>query len=361
MFHVRFAAVLPLVFSATLAAALPDESEFREIDNIPQPVPFGTGVVGCATPDGRYLLWNGNVVALQRSVGSGVFDTVGTGYVGDPGFATLSPGQDYVLLGQGFGNGTTANLYQFDFENPADFQSGDEIVVPSHFAGVFLNADLVALDRGDFGQPAEIEVIDLSTLTRSGARRSVTVLRRPEPVEPRDTIITKPSGSFSASVAVVGSTFWVADSGNGQYKSFPVADIVNAFDTSGTVAWSAGTDLGTPFQYPLGGVSGATSTGDLVMAGFGSIAVVDAGTGTIESTYDPAGSGPFYGIVYNDVTEDFIAIEFPPTFGDPLTYYASFAGIASLPAASHEWMLAVLGSLLVITAVSLAFDRRTRA
>ena len=32
-----------------------------------------------------------------------------TAFVGDPSFAILSFNEDYVMLGQGFGNGTTAN------------------------------------------------------------------------------------------------------------------------------------------------------------------------------------------------------------------------------------------------------------
>jgi hypothetical protein len=360
MFHVRFAALLPLLFVSTVALALPQESDFRAVDNIPQPDPFATGVVGCSLPDGRYLLWDGNTVFLQQSVGSGVFTPIATGYAGDPGFAVLSPGGDFVLLGQGFGNGATANVYPFDFDNPADFQSGDEIVVPNHFAAAFLNSSLVAFDRGDFGSPAEIIVLDLFPTMRSGAPRVVTVLRAPASSAPRDTIITKPPSSFSASIAVNGTTFYVADSGNGQYKSFAVADIVNAFNTSGTVAWASGTDIGTAFQYPLGGVSGFTASGNLVIAGFGSIVEVEPGTGNVLTSFDPAGTGPFYGIVYNAVTEDFIAIEFPPTFGDPLTYYATGAGVASLPA-SNEWTLTLLGVAVLLTAICLTFNRKTTA
>lgn len=358
MFHVRFAALAPLLLATTLTYALPQESDFRVINNIPQPT--GTGLVGCSAPDGRYLLWDGDIVFLQREVGSGVFDPIASGYAGDPGFAVLSPGGDYVLLGQGFGDGVTANLYAFDFENPTDYQSGDELTAPSHFAGAFLDPDLIALDRGDFGSPAEIVVLDLTTLTRSGTLRSATVLRGPAPRGPRDTIITKPLGSFSASIAVDGATCYIADSGNGQYKSFAVADIINAFNTASTVAWSSGTDIGTASQYPLGGVSGVTGSGNLVIAGFGSIVEVNPGTGNIATTFDPAGTGPFYGMVYNDTTEDFIAIEFPPTFGDPLTYYATVDGVASLPT-SNKWTLTLLGIAMLMTGVCLAFHRKTLA
>ena len=360
MFHVPFAAALPLVIVSTFVHALPMESDFRDVSNNPTLNTAVPGLVGCAVPDGRYLFWNGNTVLLQRSPGSGIFDAVATGYAGDPGFVILSPGGDYVLMGQGFGDGTNANLYQFDFNNPQDFSPGDEIVVPNHFAGAFLSTTLVAFDRGDFGSPAEIIVLDLSAeldpFTRStGSPRAVTVMQRPQSPA-RDTIITKPASSFSASISVDGSTFYVADSGNGQYKSFAVADIVNAFNTSGTVAWASGTDIGTPFQYPLGGVSGVTAGGNLVMAGFGSIVEVNPGTGAIITTFDPAGTGPFYGMVFNDVTEDFIAIEFPASFGDPLTYHATFAGIASLPV-GEEWVLTMLFTALSVATVCFVFRR----
>jgi hypothetical protein len=358
MFQRCFAAIAPLLIAAGSAAALPQESDFREIDTIPQPDPAAFGVVGCSVPDGRYLLWDGNTVFVQRTVGSGVFDPVATGYAGDPGFAVLSFGGDFVLLGQGFGNGTTANVYPFDFNNPSDYQSGDEIVVPNHFSAAFLNSSLVAFDRGDFGLPAEIIVLDLFSTSR-GATRRVAVMHRPLPIS-RDTIITKPSDSFSASIAVDGPTFYAADAGNGQYKSFLVSDLIDAFNSSGTVPWSSGTDIGGPFDFPLGGVSGVTASGNLVIAGFGAIVEVDPVLESVVTTFDPAGTGPFYGIVYNDATEDFIAVEFPPAFGDPLVYHATVAGVATLTA-SNGWTLSLLFAALTIAAIAAVFARRTEA
>lgn len=346
-----FFGVLALLVSS-IAFALPDESDFRVATSIP----ISTGMAGCALPDGRYLLWNGNTVYIQREPASGVFDAVASGYVGDPSFAILSFDEDYVMLGQGFGNGVTANFYPFDFTDPQDYLSGDEIVVQNHYWAAFLTQTLVAIDRGDFGSPSEIVVIDISG--SRDARGPVTVLRRPDS-SARDTIITKPVGSFSASIVADSGTLYVTDAGNGQYKSFPVAGIVNAYNTSGTVAWSAGTDIGTPFQYPMNGVAGVTADGDLLMSGFGSIAVVDAGTGNIADTYDPAGTGPFYGMIYNDITEDFIAIEFPPTFGDPLTFYATESEVASLPASSALGLVAL--SLICTVRAAGILRRRAHA
>ncbi len=342
---------IAFIFIATWSMALPNDADFRVITNFPKPADDASGVVGTAIPDGRFLVWNGDTVFLQREVGSGLFDPIAAGYSGDPGFVALNPAGDGVLLGAGFGDGTNANVYPFDFAAPQDFSPGNEIVVPSHFSGTFLNSSLVAFDRGDFGSPAEIIVLDLFSTAR-GERRVVTVIERP-PSATRDTVITKPSGSFSASVSVHGGLLYVADAGNGQYKTFSVTDVVNAFNSSTTLAWSSGTDLGAPFDYPLGGVSGITPSGNLVMAGSGSIAEVDPSTEGIVDTIAPGGSSAFYGVVYNGVTGEPVAIEFPATFGDPLTFHATANGVASLPAAG--WIaLAVLlfaGAGLMVVAL----------
>ena len=88
MFHTRFAATLPLLFAATLAVALPDESEFRVVDNIPQPAPFGTGIVGCSIPDGRYL-----VIVLVRLFAATLFGAA-------IGFERESAGKAAGLIGK---------------------------------------------------------------------------------------------------------------------------------------------------------------------------------------------------------------------------------------------------------------------
>ncbi len=323
--------IFPLALTFTICVfALPNNEDFSIIPGFPQPAPGSFGVVGTGTADGRFLVWNGDEVFLQNEPGGGVLTTIASGYLGDPGFLTLNPAGDTALLGQGFGDGTNANLYLIDLISPVDFMSGDEMVVQSHFSGVYLSANLVALDRGDFGFPAEIIVIDLLA-RRSGHVRSAMVLQIPEPPAGRTTVVTKPPGSFSASLAVNGGLLYVADSGNGQYKTFAVADVINAFNTTTPLLWASGTDIGTPFQYPLGGVSGFTAGGNLVIAGFGSIVEVNPGTGGVVKSLDPAGTAPFYGLIYEGVNEDMIAIEFPAVFGDPLIFHASIDGLFVMP------------------------------
>lgn len=325
--------ILIAILTPFSAAALPDEADFGIAPNFPQPAPGSFSVVGTATPDGRYLLWNGDDVYRQKVAGGDKLDVIASGYLGDPAFMALNPTGDTALLGQGFGNGVDANLYLIDLDAPTDFNSGSEIVVVNHFSGVFLTDSLVAIDRGDFGFPAEIVVIDLLARSHAG-RAPVHVLSIPSPPSGRASEITKPPGSFSASLAVNGGLLYVADAGNGQYKSFAVADVINAFQTSTPLAWVSGTDIGTPFQYPLGGVSGFTATGNLVIAGFGSIVEVNPGTGAVVQTLDPAGTGPFYGIIYNGPLGELVAIEFPAVFGDPLIFHSSSGALTALPAQS---------------------------
>lgn len=319
-----------LLSISTGVFALPANEDFSVIPDFPQPALGAFSVVGTTTIDGQFVFWNGNEVFLQDQQGGGVFTSIASGYLGDPAFLTLNPSGDMALLGQGFGDGTNANLYVIDLNSPADFIPGEEILVPNHFSGVFLSENLVALDRGDFGLPAEIIVLDLSSIARS-REVVVTVLQIPEPPEGRMAVVTKPPGSFSASLAVNDGLLYVADAGNGQYKTFLVADLIAAFNTSMSIPWGSGTDIGTPFQYPLGGVAGFTATGNLVIAGFGSIVEVLPLIGTVVNTIDPAGTAPFYGIIYNGVTEDLIAIEFPAISGDPLIFYASIGGIPDAP------------------------------
>ncbi len=315
---------------AGTAFSLPDEALFLPLEGFPQPAPGSFSVVGSSTTAGQFLIWDGDQIFLQDEAGGDLFLSIAAGYQGDPAFLTLNPAGDTALLGQGFGDGTVANLYLLDLIDPADFVPGDEIQVPSHFSGVYLSDNLIALDRGDFGFPAEIIVLDLSTISRNSAF-STTVLEIPEPPSERVTIVTKPPDSFSASLAIDNGLLYVADSGNGQYKTFLVADIITAFNTSTTVAWTSGTDVGSPLQYPLGGVAGFSATGNLVIAGFGSIVEVVPFSGTVADSIDPAGTSPFYGIIYNNLTTEFIPVEFPAVAGDPLIFYATINGIDDPP------------------------------
>ena len=136
-----------------------------------------------------------------------------------------------------------------------------------------------------FGQPAEIVVLDLTT---ARSKAPTTVLFRPQSAE-KQQVVEKPVGSFSASIALDSNTgtFYVTDAGNGLVKSFALADILNAYNTATPLDWNTdGTSIGSAFQYPLGGVSGFTASGNLVMGGFGSIVEVDPSGPTTVTTLD---------------------------------------------------------------------------
>ena len=97
-----------------------------------------------------------------------------------------------------------------------------------------------------------------------------------------------------------------------------------------------------------------------MIAGFGSIVEVDPSDGTIVKTLDPAGTSPFYGIIYDGVNEEVIAVEFPVSFGDPLIFHASMAGFASLPAQSRITILLAVTLVVFGSAFFLMKNRRIR-
>lgn len=330
--YVRLVVISLLTLTGAEAQGIPSESEFSVSESFPATAAFGWA--GGALPDGRYVIWNGDTVFVQRELGKGILDPVASGYTGDPGFLIVRPSGTEVFLGGGF-NG---NLYSLDLNNPLDFTSGTETSIGRHFAGVLLTPTLMAIDRGDFGFPAEVVVLDVSG-ARSGP--PVSVLSRPEPTaNARTQVVEKPSGSFSASLGLdaVNNLLYVTDSGNGQIKTFDVADIINAFNTATPLDWNTdGTDFGTPFQFPLGGVSGFTTAGNAVMAGFGGIVEVDPLGPSVVQTLDIAGTGTaFYTIIFNDVTEDLIV--FQDDFPNPSIVHTTASGLPALP---FHWSVAV--------------------
>jgi hypothetical protein len=105
--------------------------------------------------------------------------------------------------------------------------------------------------------------------------------------------------------------------------------------------WNAdGTTIGSAFQYPLGGVSGFTASGNLVIGGFGSIVEVDPAGPTTVKTLDPAGTGPFYNVIYNEITEDFFAIE--SAFPNPSVIHTTLVPSAAMPI-ENMWIVILMG------------------
>jgi hypothetical protein len=320
------------VFVPLAAWGIPEPEDFYVREEFPAP---GFGWVGFAQrTNNLFLVYNGDTVFRQVANQRSVLEPIGSGYAGDPGFIAVNTTGNRAVLG----GGANGLIYFFDLDNPQDFVPGEAVDIGPHFSGAMLNDNILAIDRGDFGIPSEIVLFDLS-----GARAFAPfpVLTRSEPASGRDVVIEKPAGSFSASLAINrnGSLLYVTDAGNGEIRSFSVNALINAFNAMQTVDWESGTLLGQAFDYPLGGVYGFTTGGNAVIAGFGSIVTVNVSNGEIVSEFDPAGTMPFYTMIYNPFTEEFIAIE--AAFPNPDVIYATKGGLrprrpCDLPEAARD-------------------------
>ena len=178
---------------------------FEPLPSFPTPVAGSYTVVGAGLPDGRFVLWNGDRVFVQDSVGGALFVPVASGYAGDPAFAAVSLDGSTLLLGGGF----TPKLYRLEIDAWQDHSAAVELDVPTHYAGVFLNQNLIALDRGkDDFSGAEIVVVDVS-----GAKsisEPFTVLSAPAS---KSLSLEKPPFAYSAQICVddAHTTFYVMD------------------------------------------------------------------------------------------------------------------------------------------------------
>jgi len=330
------------------AWALPDDVDFVSSSEFPTTAAFGWA--GTALPDGRYIVWDGDTIYVQRALNMDSWRAIASGYTGDPAFIVAIPNSTEFLLGAGF----SGDIYRFDRANPADYTPAVASNIGSHYAAVFLTDTLFAIDRSGAGAFTEIAVFDLTT---ARSKPPVTVLSRPASSSKEEQVVEKPGGSYSASIALNSNTglFYVTDAGNGLVKSFMLADLLNAYNTATPLDWVAdGTSIGSAFQYPTGGVSGFTASGNLVMGGFGSIVEVDPSGPTTIKTLDPAGTGPFYNVIYNDVTEDLIVIE--SAYPNPSIIHMTQLPSAAMPV-SGVWMTLLLGSIGVVSVFRLARKR----
>src|SRR5690606_21206309 len=92
---------------ALVLISAPAFAAFQQYQNFPQPAPGVFGIVGTGLPDGRLLVWNGNELIVEVDPGLEQFDTIASGYAGDPGFIAISPDWQRLILGAGF----SGNLY----------------------------------------------------------------------------------------------------------------------------------------------------------------------------------------------------------------------------------------------------------
>jgi hypothetical protein len=337
-----FVFTIALSFSSIGAfAQLPTDDEFRPVPQFPEPADSAFTVVGTANNDGQFIFWNGDAVYRQDTSGGHELTKIAEGYLGDPAFVAVSPNQDNLLLGTGFGiDGTNQKLYVVNLQTPVDFMEGDGIPAPNHFSGDFLNNNLVIMDRftDDFSA-TELVVIDISTpKTRN---YFVSIIAQPDFDEmTRQQVIEKPVGSYSSKVFVDRNRNFVysMDGNTLTLRRFELADVINAFEKMTTLDWNLdGTPVGTPGELFSEGVAGISGLNDMIIGGSSGIGlpggvqiVQNLPDVEILTTLDPAGTQPFYNAIYNAQSDEIIAID--ATFGQPLVAYARDTGIAPIPA-----------------------------
>ncbi len=345
---------LGVIALSTLSLVPARGDEFLPVSQWPSPAPGAFGVVGTNLDDGRLVLWNGGSVYFQDAPGGGRFNVVATGYAGDPGFIALSPDGDTLLLGAGF----TPRMYLVDVNAPDDYAPSSEIAAPTQYSGVYLSDSLVAIDRStdDFSR-TEIIVLDVSG-SKNGPQRGI-VLRTPPGTGAKATILEKPEFSFSSNVAVNDdrTDLYVMDANARELRRFSVAAVVAAFEGATQLDWTTdGVLIGSAGDYFTGGVSGITPEGHLVIGGSegfgmpGGIQIVDPITGDVLELLDPAGTQPFYSVIYNSVLDQIIATS--NNFVDPTETFATEDAIATLPA------LGALGLGALVILVALAARRQ---
>ena len=154
-----------LVCTALTVWGLPEPEDFYVRENFPDSAGFGWS--GSAQTNGLYLVWDGDKVYRQGLLERSKLEVIAEGYIGDPAFLILGRTTNEVILGAG----VSGNIYFLDLNDPQDFVPGTELNIGSHFSGALLNSRLLAVDRGDFGVPAEIEVIDISGVPTARSRR----------------------------------------------------------------------------------------------------------------------------------------------------------------------------------------------
>lgn len=348
-----------LILSVIACANLAQATAFKTFQNFPAQAgnPFSSPT-GVALPNGRLLIWNGASVFLQKFPGADAFLEIATGYTGDPAFAALAPDGHTVLLGAGgFGGEPYLNdLYLFDANNPQDFTPGAVVRNAPHFTGTFLTQNLVLLEVGrtDFSG-SELHVIDIAS--KSLARNTLVVAGMPQSPVAKDIVLDKPPFTYSGSIGVDranGIVYVTASSfappPDQELRYFSIQDLVDAFNTSAMLDWTAdGTLIGAPNQFYGGGVSGITQAGRLVSSGSGGVQLINPSlsnpvAATIVESYDPGGLGQFYSAIYNAATDDLILIE----SGGGV--YGPVDSVGGLPATQPIGIVLLIGTILLLAA-----------
>lgn len=310
-------------------AEVPLVSSFRVVPQFPDPAVGAGLVMGTAVDgNGRLVLWDGDTVYLQELIGNQVgplLEPIATGFAGDPAFVDLKSNGRTVVMGSG-PDGTLLQLQ--DVLNPQDFQPANAIPTVTHFSGVLLNDNLVALDRmKDDLSGAEIVVVDLLAAANAG-RGTAPVMA---------TVLEKPANSLPATLTIDpgANALLVMNANTRVLRRFDRGAVINAFLNGETLDWTQdGAPVGTAGTFLNGGVYGVTPDrqyvigGDEGTAGTGGIQYVNATTGNVIATLDPAGSGPPFVLIYNRFLDETVATD--PTVTPP-DAYASEDAIPAIP------------------------------
>ena len=321
------------IIIATATAFADPVPTFLEQTNFPTTTGFG--VVADTLGDGRFIAYDGTNIWIQDAVDANAYTNVATGYTGDPAIIAVNPDGHTCLVGAGF----TGELWLFDADAPAD--AGTPIAMSSSdFFAEWITPTQVLIDRAFFVGPgafdfeAELVLLDISTKA--------------------PTLSTVVSAKGGASAMLVLDAFleivYLADGLTGETRTIPVADLVNAFNTSTPVDWSTLPVFGT---FSTGGPAVLTPERTLIYGGFGGLQFVDAATATLDGAVDPSGTGTFnYLVAYSVSTGRVLGTgaQFSPSF--ETKGFISDSMFDSLPA------LGSLASLLLAALIGVIAWRR---
>jgi hypothetical protein len=318
--------VLSVVFFTPIVSA---SAPYSVADGFPKAASGSFGVVAAGLPDGRWIVWNGDAVFVQNMRGANSFHQIASGYSGDPGFISVSPNGHEILLGGGY----SGKVYILDVNAPANYAAGSEIVTRSHYYGAFLSEKIILLDCGTSdGTTSELVAFDVTAA--SGAPRRVML-------KPAQSGLTGSQYGVSACLAVNASHSMLYLMSNiyegwslvgNELKRIPVADVVNAYETSTVLDWTSdATAIGVSGSFAGGGPVGVTAFGELVIGGFGGVQLVDPASLIVLDTIDPAGAYEYYGASYNAATGEALAIVADPADYSMDVVYAPSTSFAPMP------------------------------
>jgi len=140
------------------------------------PVASGSfSTLGASLADGRLIAATGLGVYVETGVGTGAFTLAATldsalvGGATDPSFLSVSPDGSRIALGAGFdfNAGATRPVVVFD----ASLLGGATVIDSSnakafdvaHFEAAWADNDRLAVTAGDFGSPARVDLLDVSS------------------------------------------------------------------------------------------------------------------------------------------------------------------------------------------------------